>query len=91
VIFSCAVAGHSYDLLHAVMKTTLLSPHYQFLFPLPYYRENGDTSYEMGTIGIDLTRHPSYQVLVLPSDGSIPPRYACDSYIWSDVVLLPHS
>jgi hypothetical protein len=48
---------------------------------LPYYREDGETGYEMGTIGIDLARHPSYQVL--PGDGSIPPRYACDSYIWA--------
>jgi hypothetical protein len=48
---------------------------------LPYYREDGETGYEMGTIGIDLARHPSYQVL--PGDGSIPPRYAWDSYIWA--------
>lgn len=64
--------GHSYDLLHTVVKTTLLSPRYQCLFPLPYYRENGEKKYEMATVAVDLTRHPSYQVI--PSDGSIPLR-----------------
>ncbi|KAM0931822.1 hypothetical protein ACQ4PT_000103 [Festuca glaucescens] len=80
---SCAF--HSYDLLNAVVKTALLSPRYQSLFPLPYYREDGETGYEMGTIGIDLTRHPSYQVL--PTDGSIPPR----ALLWHlDPSILKH-
>ncbi|KAM3207394.1 hypothetical protein ACQJBY_062558 [Aegilops geniculata] len=65
-------AGHSYDLLHAAVKTALLSPRYQCLFPSPYYREDGESSCEMGTISLDVTTHPSYQVL--PNDGSIPPR-----------------
>uniref|UniRef100_M8BSN7 Uncharacterized protein n=1 Tax=Aegilops tauschii TaxID=37682 RepID=M8BSN7_AEGTA len=67
-------AGHSYDLLHAAVKTALLSPRYQCLFPSPYYREDGESSCEMGTISLDVTTHPSYQVL--PNDGSIPPSYA---------------
>uniref|UniRef100_A0ACD5ZRP4 Uncharacterized protein n=1 Tax=Avena sativa TaxID=4498 RepID=A0ACD5ZRP4_AVESA len=79
------IAGHSYDLLHAVVKTALLSPCYQSLFPLLYYREVGEPSYEMGTIPMDLTRHPSYQVL--PSDGSILPR----ALLWHlDPSILKH-
>ncbi|XP_047091539.1 uncharacterized protein LOC124703366 [Lolium rigidum] len=79
------VAGHSFDLLHAIVKTPLLSPCYQSLFPSPYYREDGETSYEMGTIGIDLAMHPSYQVL--PGDGSIPPR----ALLWHlDPSILRH-
>uniref|UniRef100_A0A0D9WLY3 Uncharacterized protein n=1 Tax=Leersia perrieri TaxID=77586 RepID=A0A0D9WLY3_9ORYZ len=63
---------HSYDLLYAVVKTTLLSPRYQCLFPLPYYREDEDSTCDMGTISSVLTRHPTNQVL--PSDYSIPLR-----------------
>uniref|UniRef100_A0A0D9WLX3 Uncharacterized protein n=1 Tax=Leersia perrieri TaxID=77586 RepID=A0A0D9WLX3_9ORYZ len=63
---------HSYDLLYAVVKTTLLSPRYQCLFPLPYYREDEDSTCDTGTISSVLTRHPTYQVL--PSDYSIPLR-----------------
>lgn len=44
------------------------------LFPLPYYREDGETIYEMGTVVVDVTAHLSYQVL--PSDGSYSCRYA---------------
>ncbi|KAF7106616.1 hypothetical protein CFC21_107334 [Triticum aestivum] len=79
------VAGHSYDLLHAAVKTALLSPRYQCLFPSPYYREDGESSCEMGTISLDVTTHPSYQVL--PSDGSIPPRV----HLWHyDPSILKH-
>ncbi|XP_048539173.1 uncharacterized protein LOC125518346 [Triticum urartu] len=79
------VAGHSYDLLHAAVKTALLSPRYQCLFPSPYYREDGESSCEMGTISLDVTTHPSYQVL--PNDGSIPPRV----HLWHyDPSILEH-
>lgn len=83
--FSCAVGGHSYDILYAVVKAALLSPRYQCLFPSPYYREDGESICDMGTIPAELTSHPSYQVL--PSDCSIPLRYAWDSYIWTNKVL----
>ncbi|CAM0912772.1 unnamed protein product [Alopecurus aequalis] len=77
--------GRSYDLLNTVVKTALLSPRYWSLFPLPYYREEGENSYEMGTIALDLTMHPSYQVL--PSDESIPPR----ALLWHlDPSILKH-
>ncbi|KAM3335007.1 hypothetical protein ACQJBY_029430 [Aegilops geniculata] len=78
-------AGHSYDLLHAAVKTALLSPRYQCLFPSPYYREDGESSCEMGTISLDVTTHPSYQVL--PNDGSVPPR----ALLWHyDPSILKH-
>ncbi|KAM3335010.1 hypothetical protein ACQJBY_029430 [Aegilops geniculata] len=81
-------AGHSYDLLHAAVKTALLSPRYQCLFPSPYYREDGESSCEMGTISLDVTTHPSYQVL--PNDGSVPPRYAW-ALLWHyDPSILKH-
>ncbi|TVU12600.1 hypothetical protein EJB05_46251, partial [Eragrostis curvula] len=64
--------NHSYDLLYAVAKSAVLSPHYQCLFPLPYYREEEESAYDMGTISAELKQHPSYQVL--PSDHSIPLR-----------------
>ncbi|KAM3353831.1 hypothetical protein ACQJBY_024801 [Aegilops geniculata] len=78
-------AGHSYDLLHAAVKTALLSPRYQCLFPSPHYREDGESSCEMGTISLDVTTHPSYQVL--PNDGSVPPR----ALLWHyDPSILKH-
>ncbi|KAE8772207.1 hypothetical protein D1007_55789 [Hordeum vulgare] len=79
------VAGHSYGLLHAAVKTALLSPRYQCLFPSPCYREDGESSCEMGTISLDVTTHPSCQVL--PSDGSVPPR----ALLWHfDPSILKH-
>uniref|UniRef100_I1PZL2 Uncharacterized protein n=1 Tax=Oryza glaberrima TaxID=4538 RepID=I1PZL2_ORYGL len=63
------VADHSYDLLYAVVKAALLSPRYRCLFPLPYYREDEDSTCDMGTISSVLTRHPTYQVL--PNDYTI--------------------
>uniref|UniRef100_A0A0E0IPR1 Uncharacterized protein n=1 Tax=Oryza nivara TaxID=4536 RepID=A0A0E0IPR1_ORYNI len=66
------VADHSYDLLYAVVKAALLSPRYRCLFPLPYYREDEDSTCDMGTISSVLTRHPTYQVL--PNDYTIPLR-----------------
>uniref|UniRef100_A0A0E0PTK2 Uncharacterized protein n=1 Tax=Oryza rufipogon TaxID=4529 RepID=A0A0E0PTK2_ORYRU len=66
------VADHSYDLLYAVVKAALLSPRYLCLFPLPYYREDEDSTCDMGTISSVLTRHPTYQVL--PNDYTIPLR-----------------
>ncbi|XP_062233612.1 uncharacterized protein LOC133930861 isoform X2 [Phragmites australis] len=66
------VARHSYDLLYAVTKTAVLSPCYRYLFPLPYYGEEGENVYDMGTIAAELTNHSSHQVL--PSDHSIPLR-----------------
>ncbi|KAE8772204.1 hypothetical protein D1007_55786 [Hordeum vulgare] len=76
-----AAAGHSYDLLHVAVKTALLSPRYQCLFPSPYYREDGENSFEMGTISLDVTTRPSYQVI--PRDGSVPPRLTIMNFpIW---------
>ncbi|KAI4973938.1 hypothetical protein ZWY2020_041719 [Hordeum vulgare] len=78
-------AGHSYDLLHVAVKTALLSPRYQCLFPSPYYREDGENSFEMGTISLDVTTRPSYQVI--PRDGSVPPR----ALLWHyDPSILKH-
>jgi hypothetical protein len=72
--FLHAAGSHSYDLLYAVAKSVVLSPRYRCLFPLPYYREEEEIAYEMGTISAELANHPSFQVL--PSDLSIPLRYA---------------
>uniref|UniRef100_A0A0E0DX03 Uncharacterized protein n=1 Tax=Oryza meridionalis TaxID=40149 RepID=A0A0E0DX03_9ORYZ len=66
------VVDHSYDLLYASVKAALLSPRYRCLFPLPYYREDEDSTCDMGTISSVLTRHPTYQVL--PNDYTIPLR-----------------
>uniref|UniRef100_A0A804PSX2 Uncharacterized protein n=2 Tax=Zea mays TaxID=4577 RepID=A0A804PSX2_MAIZE len=63
---------HSYDMLYAVAKTIVLSPNYQCLFLLPYYKEEGEIVSRMGTIAAELINHPSYHVL--PSDDSNPPR-----------------
>ncbi|XP_066372072.1 uncharacterized protein [Miscanthus floridulus] len=63
---------HSYNLLYAVAKTVVLSPHYQCLFPLPYYKEEGERVSHMGTIAAELINHTSNHVL--PSDHSIPLR-----------------
>ncbi|KAL6606199.1 hypothetical protein ACP70R_041852 [Stipagrostis hirtigluma subsp. patula] len=70
----CDAGRLSYDLSCAVVKTAVLSPRYQCLFPLPYYKEVEEQVYNinMGTIARELTNHPSYQVL--PSDHSIPLR-----------------
>ncbi|XP_015694018.1 uncharacterized protein LOC107304447 [Oryza brachyantha] len=66
------VAEHSYELLYAVVKAALLSPHYQSLFPLLYYRDDEGNTNDTVTISSVLARHPTYQVL--PSDYTIPLR-----------------
>ncbi|XP_008659295.1 uncharacterized protein [Zea mays] len=68
----CGDRRHSYDLLYAVVKTILLSPHYQCLSPLPYYKEEEERVSHMGTIAAELINHSSDHIL--PSDHSIPPR-----------------
>jgi hypothetical protein len=80
--FSNAAGRHSYDLLYAAVKTAVLSPHYQCLFPLPYYKEVGEIIYDMGAIAAELIDHPSNHAP--PSDNAIPLRYAvCFSYeLW---------
>uniref|UniRef100_A0A0E0L7W0 Uncharacterized protein n=1 Tax=Oryza punctata TaxID=4537 RepID=A0A0E0L7W0_ORYPU len=55
-----------------VVKAALLSSRYRCLFPLPYYREDEDSTCDMGAISSVLTRHPTYQVL--PNDYTIPLR-----------------
>ncbi|KAL5660641.1 hypothetical protein ACJX0J_027766, partial [Zea mays] len=80
IVYSCAAlveklgdyGRHSYDMLYAVAKTIVLSPNYQCLFLLPYYKEEGEIVSRMGTIAAELINHPSYHVL--PSDDSNPPR-----------------
>ncbi|AQL02116.1 hypothetical protein ZEAMMB73_Zm00001d045353 [Zea mays] len=67
----CGDRRHSYDLLYAVVKTILLSPHYQCLSPLPYYKEEEERVSHMGTIAAELINHSSDHIL--PSDHSIPP------------------
>ncbi|OEL34350.1 hypothetical protein BAE44_0004631 [Dichanthelium oligosanthes] len=68
----CDAGRHSYDLMYAIARTAVLSPHYQCLFPLPYYKEEGENVYDMGTIAAELINHPSNHVP--PSDNSIPLR-----------------
>ncbi|WVZ82485.1 hypothetical protein U9M48_029742 [Paspalum notatum var. saurae] len=68
----CDAGRHSSDLLYAVVKTAVLSPHYQCLFPLPYYKEEGKTICDMEPISMELMNHPSSHVL--PSDHSVPLR-----------------
>ncbi|KAL6839599.1 hypothetical protein ACP4OV_030538 [Aristida adscensionis] len=83
----CDAGSHSYDLLYAAVKTAVLSPSYQCLFPLPYYTEEGESTCEinMGAIATELTNHPSYQVL--PSDHSIPLRLL----LWNlDPLIIKH-
>lgn len=64
----CGDRRHSYDLLYAVVKTILLSPHYQCLSPLPYYKEEEERVSHMGTIAAELINHSSDHIL--PSDHS---------------------
>ncbi|XP_072147351.1 uncharacterized protein [Setaria viridis] len=68
----CDAGRHSYDLLYAAAKTAVLSPHCQCLFWLPYYKEVGESVYDMGAIAAELIDHPSNHVP--PSDNSIPLR-----------------
>ncbi|RCV20674.1 hypothetical protein SETIT_4G075500v2 [Setaria italica] len=68
----CDAGRHSYDLLYVAAKTAVLSPHYQCLFPLPYYKEVGESVYDMGAIAAELIDHTSNHVP--PSDNSIPLR-----------------
>ncbi|KAJ1258030.1 hypothetical protein BS78_10G042600 [Paspalum vaginatum] len=68
----CDAGRHSFDLLYAVVKTAVLSPHYQCVFPLPYYKEEGETICDMQSISMELINHPSSHVL--PSDHSVPLR-----------------
>ncbi|KAF8732888.1 hypothetical protein HU200_015237 [Digitaria exilis] len=69
---NCDAVRHSYDLLYAVVKMAVLSPHYQCVFPLPYYKEEEESLYDMGTIAAELINHPSNHVP--PSDNKIPLR-----------------
>ncbi|CAL5044576.1 unnamed protein product [Urochloa decumbens] len=68
----CDAGRQSYDLLYAAAKTAVLSPQYQCLFPLPYFKEEGESICDMGTIAAELINHPSNHVP--PSDNSIPLR-----------------
>jgi hypothetical protein len=65
---------HSYDLLYAVVKMAVLSPHSQCLFPLPYYKEEGESEYDVGTVAAELINHLSSHAP--PTGNSIPLRYA---------------
>jgi hypothetical protein len=53
----------------------VLSPHYQSLFPLPYYKEEGECEYDVGNVAAELINHPSNHAP--PTGNSIPLRYAC--------------
>ncbi|RLN12052.1 hypothetical protein C2845_PM09G03030 [Panicum miliaceum] len=68
----CDAGRHSYDLLYAVVKMAVLSPHYQCLFPLPYYKEEGECEYDVGNVAAELINHPSNHVP--PTGNSIPLR-----------------
>ena len=70
--------------MYAVAKTVVLSPHYQCLFPLPYYKEERERVSHMGTIAAELINHPSNHVL--PSDHSVPLRYA----VYLQQLLVDH-
>jgi len=52
----------------------VLSPHSQCLFPLPYYKEEGESEYDVGTVAAELINHPSNHAP--PTGNSIPLRYA---------------
>lgn len=82
--FSNAAGRHSYDLLYAAAKTAVLSPHCQCLFWLPYYKEVGESVYDMGAIAAELIDHPSNHVP--PSDNSIPLRYV----VYLQLLIVDH-